>query len=100
MGGNARGRHGLFRCGALVAARVRRPSILKIREPVISPRRKPARSTSSLSIGSRGDCVSRHASSGPLPFTAGLWDFCNALYFFESDHSPALIFCCNVAQAQ
>jgi hypothetical protein len=32
MGGNARGRHGLFRCGAFAAARVRRPSILKIRE--------------------------------------------------------------------
>jgi hypothetical protein len=31
MGSNARERHGLYRCGAFVAARVRRPSILNIR---------------------------------------------------------------------
>ena len=34
MGSNARERHGLYRCGAFVAARVRRPSILNIREVV------------------------------------------------------------------
>ena len=32
MGGNAQGRHSLFRCGAFAAARVRRPSIQNIRE--------------------------------------------------------------------
>jgi hypothetical protein len=31
MGSNARERHGLFRCGAFVATRVRSPSILNIR---------------------------------------------------------------------
>jgi hypothetical protein len=29
-----------------------------------------------------------------------LWDFCNAPHFFESGHSRALIFCCDVAQRQ
>jgi len=45
MGINARERHGLFRCGAFAAARVRCPSILKGAGPM---------ATSRLLIGSRG----------------------------------------------
>src|SRR5215831_1320757 len=42
----ARERHGLFRCGAFVAARVRRPSIQRIRERCsdhVPPARTPGR---------------------------------------------------------
>jgi hypothetical protein len=40
MGGNAQGRHSLFRCGAFAAARVRRPSIRIFGNgiPIMSPR--------------------------------------------------------------